>query len=376
MRSWLLICTLGFVASTGLAQVPSADTSNVIALLMHSRNCLYKPGGARVDLDSAVQLAAQAESLSLRLRYPKGIEASLSIFQAAFFLRSKTDSLRLSQATVRQDSIVRKSLIGGAVLIALFTAVLYGRWRTRKKMTGRLKDLTHHQHKLIIEKEWLLREIHHRIKNNLQIIISLLHMQSVRMKDETAIGAFEDIGARVNTISLVHKKLYQESQNMVTIDMRDYIHELVESVREGLGAQRSILFDLDIADCYLDVSQVVPLGLILNEAITNAVKYAFPGASYGESPKVTISLREQSTGRFTLHIADNGVGLPAGFDPETASSLGLQLIRTLTLQLEGSLEISAAAPGLQIYIQFRHQEPNPQNAAPPEQPRLAAVSDK
>jgi two-component system, sensor histidine kinase PdtaS len=178
---------------------------------------------------------------------------------------------------------VRNSLIGGAALLAIFAAILYNRWRIRRRMALRLEKLSRRQEKLLgekekllDEKEWLLREINHRVKNNLQIIISLLRTQADQLKDEIAISAFEVISARINTISLVHRKLYFQSQNRTSINMRDYIHELVEFLQEGLGAGQSIAFHLEMGDLALDAAQCVPLGLILNEAITNAIKYAFP----------------------------------------------------------------------------------------------------
>jgi len=329
---------------------------------------------------------------------------------------------RLQQSTLRQEHLVRNSLIAGAALLALLAAVLYNRYRIKQRMTRRLEKLSTRQQKLIKDKEWLLREIHHRVKNNLQIIISLLRLQSGQLKDEAAIGAFEEISARVNAISLVHKKLYQEGQNMASIDMRDYIKELVDFLKEGfsLGSPgRRIGFRLDIGEVYLDVAQCVPLGLILNEAITNAIKYAFPpgrpdgardamaGRPDGSRdaitdhtpspPLITIALHEQpghtpapngystnpepagqgaspsshggsqsshpaspssrgaSPGCIRLLIADNGIGLPTGIDPETNGSLGLQLIYTLTQQLEGTLAMTND-PGLTIRIQFSRGE--------------------
>lgn len=307
---------------------------------------------------------------------------------------------RLQQSTLRQEHIVRNSLIAGAALLALLAGVLFNRYRIKQRMTRRLEKLSTRQQKLIKDKEWLLREIHHRVKNNLQIIISLLRLQSGQLKDEAAIGAFEEISARVNAISLVHKKLYQEGQNMASIDMRDYVKELVDYLKEGfsLGSPgRRIGFRLDIGEVYLDVAQCVPLGLILNEAITNAIKYAFPLGRHTDGsrdtmtgrpdgprdampdhapppPLITIALREQpapassssygassssqgpSPASIQLLIADNGVGLPTGIDPETNGSLGLQLIYTLSQQLEGTLAMTND-PGLTIRIQFSRGEP-------------------
>jgi two-component sensor histidine kinase len=244
---------------------------------------------------------------------------------------------RLQAITVRQDRIVRNSLIAGAALLILLAAVFYTRSRTRRRMARRLQKLSDRQEKLLREREWLLREIHHRVRNNLQIVISLLRLQSGQFTDATAISAFEEISARVNAISLVHKKLYQEGQDLSSINMREYIRELVGFLQDCLGAQQAIIFTLDIEPLALDVAQCVPLGLILNEAVTNSIKHAFPNGS-PPMPAITISLYEEQ-GWLTARIADNGIGLPAGATLLQTTSLGMQLIHTFTLQLEGTLTI-------------------------------------
>lgn len=271
---------------------------------------------------------------------------------------------RLQQSALRQDRLVRNCLIAGAALLAFFAVVLYSRWRTRRRMSLQLQKSNLLQQKLIGEKEWLLREIHHRVKNNLQVIVGLLNMQADQLKDEIAISAFEEIGARINTICLVHKKLYQGTQDMASIDMRDYIRELVGFLKTAIASRQTITFNIGVEQLILDPKQCVPLGLILNEAITNAIKYAFCDSA-APSPTINIALKEEPESRITLVVADNGIGLPAGFDPTQSTSLGLQLIQNLTEQLDGTLEIinhpdlpNPAAPrGLTLLVRFPRAEP-------------------
>lgn len=272
---------------------------------------------------------------------------------------------QLHQTTVRQDRIVRNSLIAGAMILAIFATILYSRWRTRHRMALSLEKLSTRQQKLLGEKEWLLREIHHRVKNNLQIIISLLTIQADQLKDEIVTSVFEEVGARVNTISLVHKKLYDQTEDMAAIDMRHYIRELVMFLQDAFDIRQRIRFHLDIQEIFLDPSQCLPLGLILNEAITNVIKYAFPSgtahsspaAGINSSPPTTyISLTKEPGHHITLVVADNGIGLPAGFDPTLTSSLGLELIQMLTQQLNGTLEVTGT-PGLTLTIRFFWIEP-------------------
>ena len=278
---------------------------------------------------------------------------------------------RLQQATVRQDRIVRNSLIGGSILLALLAAGLYSRYRAKQRTNQlletrqqeidasnrQLQQLSTRQQKLIREKEWLVREIHHRVKNNLQIVISLLHLQSEQLKDEIAISAFEEISGRINSISLVHKKLYLEGDNLATINMGDYVSELVGHLRKSFSQRRDIHFRFGVGPIFLDVAQSVPIGLLLNEAITNAIKYAFPPEAV-EYPEILISLKEEANGGLELRIADNGVGLKQPFDPEANNSLGMQLIHTMAQQLDGTLTI-ASDNGLTIAVRFQRTDAIP-----------------
>jgi len=275
---------------------------------------------------------------------------------------------RLQQAADRQHALVRNSLIAGAALLTLLAGLLYSRYRTRRRTNRQLQ-------RLLDDKEWLLREVHHRVKNNLQIIISLLRTQSYQLKDESAINAFEQISARVNAISLVHKKLYQENQDMASIDIGEYVEELVANLSDGLALH--ISFRLDIQPLSLDVAQCVPLGLILNEAITNAIKHAFSVATAG-CPEIVITLREEPAGPHPAHpaaphpappgvgsflhlcIADNGTGLPPDAESKLNSSFGLQLIDTLAHQLEGTLTVRNDS-GLHIRVRFPR---NPERSRP------------
>ncbi len=206
--------------------------------------------------------------------------------------------------------------------------------------------------KLLAEKEWLMKEVHHRVKNNLQLVISLLNMQTGYMKDEFALDAFGDIGSRIRAISLIHQRLYQEQKDMATIDMRDYITELAGCLRTSPFAEEPVDFRLEIAPIGLDVSQSVPVGLILNEAITNAIKHAFPDK---QKPMITIFMVQEENGLIRLTVADNGRGLPENFNLEKNSSMGLQLIRTLSAQLEGELHLENDN-GFILTLQFTRQQ--------------------
>lgn len=188
---------------------------------------------------------------------------------------------------------------------------------------------------LLQEKEWLIKEIHHRVKNNLQIISSLLNTQSSFLGNEQALTAIRDSQNRMQAISIVHQKLYQ-SEDLSTINLPVYIEELTRSIQDSFKTTQNVTFRIEIADARLDTAQTVPLGLILNEVITNSVKYAF-----NENQEGTITLNSSiiDNRNYQLVISDNGSGLPDGFELESCTSLGMNLIIGLTEQIGGDFDI-------------------------------------
>ena len=300
----------------------------------------------------------------------------------------KDQELLLQQAALRQTRTLRNVLLAGAVLLALLLALLYSRYRAKQQSNQLLQLLNNRQQRSLVEKEWMMREIHHRVKNNLQIVISLLNTQAAQLKDELALSAFGDIRSRIRTISLIHQQLYRDNHDKNLIEMPEYIGELVGFLEDSLAPQQRIRFIVQTDPIRLDASQCVPLGLILNEAITNSIKYAFPAAAACASsapaaatsaspaatsasaaatsapaslaPEIRIHLLEAPHNTLHLTIADNGVGLPNGVDACSTSSLGIQLIRTLTEQLDGQLSFENQASltgnqsGLTVHIQFQH----------------------
>ncbi len=252
-----------------------------------------------------------------------------------------TQKSELQNATIRNDRIIKIISISGAFVLIVLLLLGYNRYQLKKKTNIQLEQqqLAINQQnellkRLLTEKEWLIREIHHRVKNNLQIVISLLNTQSAHLHNQDALEAIQNSQHRMHAISLIHQKLYQ-TENLATIDMEWYIRELVSYIRESFDIDKRLSFDLMTDSIVLDVSQAVPVGLILNEAISNAVKYAFPKGK-GE---VKIILKRESKTSCKLSISDNGLGLPTGFDVEESDSLGMSLMKGLSEQLEGTFEV-------------------------------------
>ncbi|MHA4806789.1 tetratricopeptide repeat-containing sensor histidine kinase [Flavitalea flava] len=267
-----------------------------------------------------------------------------------------TNQSKLQEAALKQQKFVQDTIIAGAGLLLLLLLVGYNRYQLKRRANVQLrqkqekineqnqaleklvqdeKRLLLDKDKLLEEKEWLIREIHHRVKNNLQIVMSLLNSQSAYLKDESALAAIRESQHRVHAISLIHQKLYQ-SEKLSVIDMEFYIKEVVDYLADNLDADRRIKFKMNIEAIELEVAQAVPLGLIVNEAITNSVKYAFPDGRNGE---VGIYMEKVLSGFITLTIRDNGVGLPPDFDWKQTQSLGMSLMKGLSKQLDAEFEI-------------------------------------
>jgi PAS domain S-box-containing protein len=198
------------------------------------------------------------------------------------------------------------------------------------------------------EKEVLLKEIHHRVKNNLQVISSLLNLQAKQVKhNPEAEAALRESQQRVRSMALIHEKLYQ-SQSLAEINLADYIRHLAASMVRSYQGGVEVDLRLDLEAVALGVDQAVPCGLILNELITNALKYAFSGQERGV---LCIDLHAEPGGMVHLRVADDGPGLPPGLDISRTSSLGLQLVASLVTQLQGSVGVNGTG-GAEFLIMF------------------------
>jgi PAS domain S-box-containing protein len=184
------------------------------------------------------------------------------------------------------------------------------------------------------EKEVLLKEIHHRVKNNMQVITSLLSLQSKTIRDEQALSVFQDSQNRVKSMALIHETLYQ-SKDLSRINFAEYLQKLVAHVSRSYRIRpEAIRININVDDVSLPIDMAVPCGLIINELASNSLKYAFPADTGGE---INITF-ERADAQYVLRVSDTGVGLPADFDPEMGKSLGMKLVRMLTGQLCGELE--------------------------------------
>jgi len=250
---------------------------------------------------------------------------------------------KLQKGELEHANQTQNWIIGVAALFLVIIALLINntrlKQRTNRKLQAQQKEIERQnlslQH-LVKEKDWLVKEIHHRVKNNFHIVAGLLGTQSEYLKTEEAIKAVTESRHRVHSMSLIHQKLYQ-SDNLSAINMVEYIHELVDYLKDSFNIRQSIQFNLQIDRVELALSHCIPLGLILNEAITNSIKYAFPGNKRGI---VDISLKRISQERYRLIISDNGIGLPPNADLQHTASMGMRLMKGLSDDIEGYFTIN------------------------------------
>jgi PAS domain S-box-containing protein len=202
--------------------------------------------------------------------------------------------------------------------------------------------------KLVAQKENLMKELQHRVKNNLNVIASLLDLQMVRLEEGPSRNALADARSRIRSMASIYERLYS-SEDLGSIDLGAYLGDLASSLfyTYAIGSSR-VRLERELVDLRLDAGRAVPLGLILNELITNALKYAHPE---GRSGTVRVALEERG-GPYVLTVSDDGIGLPPGFDPENSDSLGFLLVRALVDQIDGSVRFEGEG-GTRVAVEFK-----------------------
>jgi two-component sensor histidine kinase len=233
-------------------------------------------------------------------------------------------------------------MVAGLILLLLVIAMLAAyiiKFKRREKQLSIKNNQIQVQHKQIEqslrEKEALIREIHHRVKNNLQIINSMLNLQIGKLSDEKTESIFFEAKQRISAIALTHQMLYQK-ETLSNINLSEYIETLVRQIEASMSSP-FIELEVDVKDqkSRLTIDGAVPLGLVINELLTNAYKHAFPK---GRKGKITVSLNETPES-FTITVADNGVGLPTDFNYADSTTLGMELVYILVDQLDSKLQV-------------------------------------
>lgn len=261
-----------------------------------------------------------------RQRVTKALEMKLETSR-------KEQQLKAQENRISQKNTIIYTISIGALFILSLSGFLFF---TLKKLKRKNKQV-----------ETLMRELHHRVKNNLQVISSLLGLQSSKLTDVTAQRAVEEGQERIRAMSLIHQKLYQQS-DVSSVNIKEYLETLVHEISDSYGYREKAELKIDIPTMPMDVDTTMPLGLIVNELVSNSFKYAYQDI---EKPLLKLELM-QSGSVFHFSIKDNGNGLPINFDLEQATSFGLKLVRLLVKQLGGKLKIDQS-DGLEYMIEFQ-----------------------
>jgi PAS domain S-box-containing protein len=242
----------------------------------------------------------------------------------------------------------------GEVRTCLASSRLY---RDEGIMEGSILDITERkqaENKItasLKEKEVLLKEVHHRVKNNLQVISSLLNLQSRHITDKASRAMFKESQSRIRAMALIHEKLYT-SEALAHIDIAEYMQDLTASLFSTYTVRNKIKVNIAITDIFLTITTAIPCGLIINELVTNALKHAFPHQQDGT---ITISMTPSTNDSLILTVSDTGIGFPKDIDFRNTTTLGMQLVTSLVEQLEGTITLDRSE-GTRFRIEFRKQE--------------------
>ncbi|HNG88722.1 MAG TPA: tetratricopeptide repeat protein [Saprospiraceae bacterium] len=310
---------LPYQLKTVQMQEQGGDMVNLVENYVHT-STIYEHLG---DYRQALQYQKKARLLRDSLSSVASDEA-ISKLRTEYEIEKKEATIATQESRLAQQRTVQWLGFGIAALLALMAISFYRNARARKKANTLLTAKN-------AENELLLKEIHHRVKNNLEVVSSLLALQSAQIDDPNVKDAMQEGQNRVQSIGIVHQKLYQRD-NLAAIEMKDYFLNLSESVLDSFGADDRVQIECSMSQLELDIDTAVPLGLIVNELLTNALKYAFPE---GRKGKIQIKLERKNEHALHLQIADDGVGKASAAPRGTG--FGTQLVELLTRQLNGSM---------------------------------------
>jgi PAS domain S-box-containing protein len=306
---------------------------------------VYKLRGYTAEevLDQSLEDILTPESYQYLLeRLPQKIQAYRSGDESMKFQTFRVDQVCKDGRTVPTEVV--------ANILTDETGNITGLLAVSRDITKRV-EMEEEIQRSLQEKEMLLKEIHHRVKNNLMIIASLLNLQSRYIKDKKALSIFKESQSRANSMALIHEKLYR-STDLKRINFGEYIKTLsTDLFRTYVGDPSRVRLNIDVEDVMLDINTSIPLGLILNELVSNSLKHAFPDERTGEINVVFTLTNDE----YQLKVSDTGIGFPPDLDYRNTDSLGMQLVTSLTRQIDGELELDTTK-GTEFSIKFKEKE--------------------
>ena len=330
MRSWLSIGKLQYLQGKYITAIKSlnkcietaTDDFGDVYYLSQAYESLGRAYAGNHNYQDAYIALAEYDKLKSEF-FTSEADERISLLQTEFEVAQKEITIKAQEDELRKQR-TRQTLITIITgLLFLLLSVLFVTYKIDRKKNHLLEK----QNK---EKEFLLKEIHHRVKNNLGVVSSLLSLQSALIEDKGAKEIMEESENRVYSMSMIHQKLYQ-GENLDTIEMRDYFINLGNHILDSFGMGDRVIINYSMQPIELDVDSAIPLGLIVNELLVNSLKYAFPNNMKGE---IVISLFEIDENIIRLEVSDNGIGIKSE-TPISGTGFGTQLIQLLIQQLEG-----------------------------------------
>ena len=326
-----------------LARILEIADDAIISIDPAHRICIFNQGAEKIFGYAAAEVLGQPLSILLPARFDQHHDGWVREFAKSpttarvMAQRSEIFGLRKDGGEFPAEASISKVDVGDAQILTVILRDVSETRGVERTLRAALR-----------EKEILLREVHHRVKNNLQVVSSLLSLQSRATRDEEVRRAFEESQNRIQSMALIHEQLY-ESVDFADVDFPEYIRQLSQRLFRSYQIRPGkVTLETSVGDVRLGVDVAVPCALIVNELLSNSLKYAFPNDASGV---ISIGVETMPDGSIVLAVADNGVGLPPEVGFWSTKTLGLRLVRSLVRQLDGEIELSGP-PGTALRIRF------------------------
>lgn len=269
-------------------------------------------------------------------------QVAYQISEKEVLINENQKKIEITNKEVKRALLIRNSLItGGVLLIIIIIIITYQliKAKSQKKLlelkNKKIKTRNSIISKSLLEKDLLVKEVHHRVKNNLQIVSSLLKLQTLKTSNKDIQSSLNEAQERINSMAILHQLLYKNNQ-MTRLSFKEYLNNLVSQISSSFrSAQKKITVNIELIELELDIDTAIPLGLITNEIMSNSFKHAFNG----KDGIINIVLKKLENNTYSLKISDNGIGIPANFDIENIESLGLDIVSILSEQINAELKI-------------------------------------
>lgn len=347
MRSWLSIGKSQNIQGKYISAIESLKKCIEIAsddfgdefYLSQAYETLGKALAGNHNYQEAYHAFAEYDRLKKQI-FTAEADHRISLLRTEFDVAQKENTIQLQESQIEKQRTRQTLITIVVVLLILYLVLLFKAVKNNRKKNKLLEEQNE-------EKEFLLKEIHHRVKNNLEIVSSLLSLQSAEINDVKVVDAMQKSRHRIQSMSMVHQKLYQEN-SLPSIEMKSYFENLANYIVSVFDAQNRIEVLFDMEEIELDVDTAIPIGLIVNELLTNSMKYAFPNNAEGI---VSIELQKNESQLF-LKVSDNGIGKNSS-SKNIGKGFGTKLIHLLTRQLDGKMNLDVEN-GTRVTFKFQH----------------------